>query len=105
MIVTEATLRPIVRSAGSRRLQRLRETAITWLLRVTAFSAVAGLLLIMVFVFREALPVLFDPETRKEASLAAFFSTPLWQPVGDIPKYGITSVSYTHLTLPTNREV
>jgi phosphate transport system permease protein len=33
--------------------------------------------------------VLFDPETRKEAGLAKFFATPLWQPVGDIPKYGL----------------
>ena len=46
----------------------------------------------MVFVFREAMPVLFDPVTRKEAGLGAFFATPLWQPVGDVPKYGITSL-------------
>jgi phosphate transport system permease protein len=67
----------------------VREALIGGLLRVCAFSAVAGLLLIVVFVVREALPVLFDPETRKEASLAAYFATSMWQPVGDIPKYGI----------------
>jgi phosphate transport system permease protein len=69
---------------------RLREGAITWLLRACALAGVAGLLLIMVFVFREALPVLTDPEIRKEASLRAYFATPLWQPVGGVPKYGIT---------------
>ncbi|HKQ58642.1 MAG TPA: phosphate ABC transporter permease subunit PstC [Candidatus Eisenbacteria bacterium] len=69
--------------------RRVREALIGGLLRVCAFSAVAGLLLIVVFVMREALPVLFDAETRKEASLAAFFATAMWQPVGDIPKYGI----------------
>lgn len=51
--------------------------------------AVAGLVLIILFVFREALPVLFDPETQKEASLRGFFATPMWQPVGNIPKYGL----------------
>jgi phosphate transport system permease protein len=68
---------------------RLREGAITWLLRGCGLAAVAGLLLIMVFVFREAMPVLLDPETQKEASLRAYFATPLWQPVGAVPKYGI----------------
>ena len=82
----------IVRSARSKTALRLREGAITWLLRICAFAAVAGLLLIMVFVFREALPVLVDPEIQKEASLRAFFATPLWQPVGGVPKYGITSL-------------
>ncbi|MEK7823654.1 MAG: phosphate ABC transporter permease subunit PstC [Candidatus Eisenbacteria bacterium] len=72
-----------------RRVQRIREGFITLLLRSCAFGAVAGLLLIMVFVFREALPVLTDPEIRKEASLRAYAATSLWQPVGDVPKYGI----------------
>jgi phosphate transport system permease protein len=65
---------------------------IAGLLRACAFSAVAGLLLVIVFVLREALPVLLDPVTRREASLRAFFATPVWQPVGDIPKYGIASL-------------
>jgi phosphate transport system permease protein len=74
---------------GFRRAQRLREGLITWLLRLCAFSAIGGIFLIMIFVFRGALPVLVDPETQKEASLAGFFSTSMWQPVGDVPKYGI----------------
>lgn len=77
------------RSGRSRTLLRWRELAITWLLRVCAFSAIAGLLLIMVFVFREALPILTNPETQKEASLRHFFATPIWQPVGGVPKYGL----------------
>jgi phosphate transport system permease protein len=84
-------LRPLGHRARSRSL-RLREAMIDGVLRVCAFSAVAGLLLIIVFVMREALPVLADPETRKEASLSAYFATPLWQPVGDVPKYGIVSL-------------
>ena len=88
MTVDAPGTRPPLRRA-SRRVQRWREGAIGVLLRVCAFGAVAGLALIMIFVFREALPVLHDPEVMKEASLARFFATPLWQPVGDVPKYGI----------------
>jgi phosphate transport system permease protein len=67
----------------------VRERVIESLLRVCAVSAVVGLVLIVVFVFREAWPILADPETQKESSLAGFFATPLWQPVGDVPKYGL----------------
>ncbi len=70
-------------------MQRVREAGISGLLRLCAIGAVGGLILIMFFVFREALPVLLDPEVQKEASLRGFFSTPLWQPVGDVPKYGL----------------
>jgi phosphate transport system permease protein len=70
-------------------MQRLRERAIQACLMTCSFSAVAGLVLIAIFLVREAMPIFFDPETMKEASLRAFFETPLWQPVGDVPKYGI----------------
>lgn len=79
-------------AAGQRRARIWREVGISVLLRVCAFSAVGGLLLIMVFVFREAMPVLFDAETQREVSLRGFFATPLWQPIGDVPKYGIVSL-------------
>jgi phosphate transport system permease protein len=74
---------------SSRRLLRFREGAIEWGLRACAFAAVAGLLLIMLFVFREALPVITDPAVRQEAGLRSFVATSMWQPVGDFPKYGI----------------
>src|SRR5262249_8296741 len=74
---------------GVRLRQRAREGVIEFALRACAFSAVAGLVLIVIFVFREAWPVLADPVTQKEASLRAFFATPIWQPVGEVPKYGL----------------
>ena len=77
------------RPARARRRARGSEVLIELALKACAFSAVLGLLLIVFFVFREAWPVLADPETQKESSLARFFATPLWQPVGDIPKYGL----------------
>jgi phosphate transport system permease protein len=93
MSARPASIRPLqhvgVGASTRRRVQRLREAAIGWLLRFCAFSAIAGLLLIMVFVIREALPVLTDAEIQKEASVRGYFSTPIWQPVGNVPKYGI----------------
>ena len=84
-----SVFRPGVDHIAHRRRQRLREGVIEWTLRGCAFAAVAGLVLIILFVFREALPIVANAETQKEASLARFFATPLWQPVGDIPKYGL----------------
>src|SRR5262245_25721760 len=79
----------IDRATAHRRSLRWREALIGGLLRVCAFSAVGGLLLIMFFVFREALPIFTSAETQREANLRGFFTTPLWQPVGAVPKYGI----------------
>jgi phosphate transport system permease protein len=70
-------------------MQRLREGAIGVALRLCAFGAVAGLVLIMIFVFREALPVMTNPEVMQEANVGKYVETPIWQPVGDTPKYGI----------------
>jgi phosphate transport system permease protein len=81
--------RPGQDPAVHRRIQLLREGVLEGGLRACAFVAVAGLLLLFVFVFKEALPVLMDPATKQEAGLAAYFTTPLWQPVGDVPKYGL----------------
>ena len=78
---------PVRRDA--RRLQLVREALFEFALRACAFSAVAGLVLIVVFVFKEAWPVLSDPVTQQEASLRGYFTAPLWQPVGDVPKYGL----------------
>ena len=43
----------------------------------------------MVFVFREALPIFTSAETQREASFGGFFAVPNWQPVSDVPKYGL----------------
>jgi phosphate transport system permease protein len=68
---------------GRRRLDRLAELAIA----ASALVTVTGIVLIFVFVFREALPVLVDRETKLEANLAMFFNPGSWQPVSDHPKY------------------
>src|SRR5262249_54852269 len=37
----------------------------------------------------EAAPIFTNAEVRKTANVSAFLSTPIWQPVGDVPKFGI----------------
>ena len=69
------------------------------LVRLLAYSAIAAIALIFVFVTKEALPLLYDDHVRKEVTLAAMWFAKLWpgydapehiwQPVGDIPKYAL----------------
>jgi phosphate transport system permease protein len=77
------------RTAAHRRLQTVREGAIEGLLRLCAVAAVVGLLLIIVFVFREAGGLLTSPEARAEAGMGNLFGTMRWQPVGEVPRYGL----------------
>lgn len=67
---------------GRRRLDRIAE----WAIAGSALVTVAGIVLIFVFVFREALPVLVDQATMAEANLRKFFTPGAWQPVSDHPK-------------------
>jgi phosphate transport system permease protein len=77
------------RPVSPRNSRQIPERFIVHGLRLCASLAVLGLGLIILFVFREGLPVIFDPVTRQEASLKGFFSTPIWQPVSGVPKYGL----------------
>jgi phosphate transport system permease protein len=71
---------------------RLSEFLIEKTILLSSFFTVLGVLLIFVFVFKESLPVFLDPEVKKEASLRLFFSTKIWQPVSDSPRYGLVAL-------------
>jgi phosphate transport system permease protein len=83
------------RLTARRRWERLAEGS----LRLLAFSAIAAILFIFIFVVKEALPLFFDHEIRKEVTpLAMWFAKlwpgydapeHIWQPVSDIPKYAL----------------
>jgi phosphate transport system permease protein len=70
-----------------------------WLLRVWAFTAVAAIVLIFVFVAKEALPLFYDHEIRSEVTPGKMWFSQqwegydepehIWQPVSDIPKYAL----------------
>jgi phosphate transport system permease protein len=75
--------------------ERLIEAAIT----LVALTGIAAVVLIFVFVAREALPLFTDPEVRSEVDLGRMFLPQAWragrppsftwQPVGNIPKYSM----------------
>jgi phosphate transport system permease protein len=72
--------RPV--DGGRRRIDRVAELAIA----TSALLTVGGIVLIFVFVFKEAIPVLVDQATMAEANLRKFFTVGSWQPVSDHPK-------------------
>lgn len=83
-------MRPLApRTASDRRLRALREGAIEGSLRLSAIAAVAALMLIIVFLFREAWSIVGNPEARAEAGLHNLFGVASWQPVSEVPKYGL----------------
>ena len=69
------------------------------LIKGSAFLAILSLILIFVFIGKEALPILTSPEIQKEASLSTLFlprpakpgarTEYTWQPVSELPKYSI----------------
>lgn len=84
---------------GAIRRRQLREAAIEVGITLVALTGIAAVVLIFVFVAREALPLFTNPELAKETDLNRMFfaqvwragraATFTWQPVGDIPKYSM----------------
>ena len=81
------------------RRRQLREGAIELGITLVALTGIAAVILIFVFVAREALPLFTDPAVAKETDLARLFlpqvwragrpAAFIWQPVGNIPKYSM----------------
>jgi len=73
--------------------------AAEWVLRALAASAVVAIILILVFIAKEAAPIFYSGVVRSEVTLAKMFvpqlwpgydeSGSVWQPVSEIPKFGI----------------
>jgi phosphate transport system permease protein len=87
--------RPRLRLAAAPFWHRLAE----WGLRILATSAVLAIALILIFIAKEALPLLTSAAVRAEVSLAKMFvpqawpgydePASIWQPVSEIPKFGV----------------
>jgi phosphate transport system permease protein len=81
------------------RRRQIKEAAIELGVTLVALSGIAAVVLIFVFVAREALPLFTNPELAKDTDLAHMFlpqvwragraATFTWQPVGDVPKYSM----------------
>jgi phosphate transport system permease protein len=73
--------------------------AAEWTLRCLAVSAVVAIVLILVFIAKEAAPIFYSGAVRAEVTLTKMFapqlwpgydeSASIWQPVSEIPKFGI----------------
>lgn len=79
-----------------RRAMRAKEKWIERAILLCAAGSILAVVLIFVFIGREALPILFSAEVKKEANLYLFFVKKVmsgnslkyvWQPVSDIPKF------------------
>jgi len=81
------------------RRRQLREGAIELVVTLVALTGIAAVVLIFVFVAREALPLFRSPEVAKEVDFGRMFLPKvyragraagfIWQPVGAIPKYSM----------------
>ena len=82
------SVRPSLVARG-RIVERIVEGAI----KLVALASIAAVLLILVFVGKEALPVLTSAAVHKEITLGGLFTgnegVHTWQPVSDVPKYDI----------------
>ena len=93
-LVGMVAVAPKLSSAARRR--QLREKVIAGIITAMAFTGIAALVLILVFVAKEALALFLDAEARHEASLSKMFlpqvtragrpATFMWQPVSSVPK-------------------
>jgi len=87
---------PAPRLSSQARRRQIREKVIGGVITAMAFTGIAALVLILVFVAKEALALFLEEEARKEASLAKMFlpqvvrqgrpATFMWQPVSSVPK-------------------
>ena len=83
--VPAAYLEPSSLNRKPRRVERLAE----FVLRAVALTSIAAIVLILVFVAREALPILTSEEVQREVSLKTMLSDTAWQPVSEVPKYSL----------------
>jgi phosphate transport system permease protein len=92
--LAETRVAPRLSPAARRR--QLREKLIAGLITAMAFTGIAALVLILVFVAKEALALFLDAHAREEASLSKMFLPQVtrqgrppgfvWQPVSSVPK-------------------
>ena len=87
--VERRTVKPSLK-ASSRWGERIAETTV----KVVSVMSIASVLLILVFVGKEALPVLTSAAVHEEVTLGQLFGSYgnagyAWQPVSELPKYSV----------------
>ncbi|HEY8073084.1 MAG TPA: phosphate ABC transporter permease subunit PstC [Labilithrix sp.] len=91
-VLAQGTVEPDVKRSLKRR-PRWTERVLEAIVKVVALVSIAAVVLILLFVGREALPLLFSAEVHQEVTFASLFSGSaaghVWQPVSEVPKYDI----------------
>jgi phosphate transport system permease protein len=72
-----------------RRYSRLWERLGEVLIAIISLVSILFIVLIMVFILKEALAVFFKPYVRSEVSLRELFLKTVWQPISEPPKYSL----------------
>jgi phosphate transport system permease protein len=106
MVTRSAAVQPMAearagaaRPGSAVRRRRLREAAIGWTITGIALTGIAAVVLIFLFVGREALPLFTSADVRREVTPDRMFlpqvwregrpASFIWQPVGNVPKYSM----------------
>ncbi|WP_241759542.1 phosphate ABC transporter permease subunit PstC [Pyxidicoccus parkwayensis] len=94
--LAESSMAAVPRLSPAARRRQLREKVIAGFITLMAFTGIAALILIIVFVAKEALALFLEEEARHEASLSKMFlpqvvrqgkpAAFVWQPVSSVPK-------------------
>lgn len=97
MVAVRERARAVVRSFSI--VRPLHHRAAEWLIHILAFSAIAAIILIFVFVAKETLPLITTSRFAKEVTLEKMIfaqewpgydtASHVWQPVSDVPKYSL----------------
>lgn len=74
---------------GARRRRRLADRVVRGIFFACAAGTVLSFALLFLFVLRGGLPIAWDPGIQEEANWATLFQTVVWQPVSDLPRYGL----------------
>ncbi|HET8540753.1 MAG TPA: phosphate ABC transporter permease subunit PstC [Anaeromyxobacter sp.] len=87
------------RPGAAMRRRQIREGLVGAVITAVALTGIAAVVLIFVFVAREALPLFTDPGLARETDLGRMFlpqawrsgrpPSYIWQPVGNVPKYSM----------------
>ncbi len=87
------------RPGAAMRRRQLREGLVEGVITLVALTGIAAVVLIFVFVAREAIPLFTNPDLAKETDLGRMFlpqvwregrpASFVWQPVGNVPKYSM----------------
>jgi len=97
----QSTMTAHVRVAGHPRSLKRRqgwvELAAEWIIRGVALLSIASILLILIFVGKEALPLLTSAAVHREVTLGGLFAPAhqggetlyMWQPISELPKYNV----------------